>query len=78
MQAATRDLLAWGNDEPLLGKGNFGVVYERIFDGKIVAVKRIQHPDIDRSEANREFEMITFDHPNVLKLYQVCKTGDFM
>lgn len=72
----------------LLGKGAFGIVYEGLWNGKIVAIKRIDKTnflDFSDSAANstsagqqREEEVMQqLDHPNVLKLFHVENDVNF-
>lgn len=57
--------------DTLLGRGSFGVVYEKVVEGKKVAVKRIDliPGDFSQIKINRELTMWEFKHPNVLKLF---------
>ena len=54
--------------EDFLGGGSYGKVFKGRFDGKYVAVKRIQIEDFDAREV--EF-LMNYQHPNILKLFHV-------
>jgi hypothetical protein len=60
----------------ILGQGGYGIVYEDIWDGRKVAVKRIE---IFRTTNNEREEdaMHKLDHRNVVKLFHVEKDKDF-
>jgi predicted Ser/Thr protein kinase len=59
-----------GNKE-ILSQGAFGIVYKDNWNGRKVAVKRIQS-DTPSNEQEEE-AMIKLDHPNVVKLFYVEK-----
>ena len=73
---ADRAGLKWVQNEQLLGKGTYGVVYMRTLQNLQVAVKRIQQTDLDE---DREAQLMQEcdDHPNVLKLYAVFEDQGF-
>ncbi len=60
----------------VLGKGAFGIVYEGVWDGNTVAVKRIPmyHAATDEQE---EKALKILDHINVNKLFYVQNGEDF-
>lgn len=70
------------HSDKVLGRGAFGIVYERVLaDGRIAAIKRILLPDTmeDHVEVQRELIAIkAFDHSNILKLYYYNEDKDFM
>lgn len=60
----------------ILGKGNFGTVFEGVWKGIQVAIKRVS---LDRTTSSeREENALTkFDHANVIKLFHVEEDQDF-
>ena len=59
----------------ILGQGAYGIVYEDTWNGRKVAVKRIQ---LFETTSKREEEALKkLDHPNVVKLFHVDKDKDF-
>jgi serine/threonine protein kinase len=62
-------------NKEILGTGYFGIVYEGTWNGRMVAVKRIQS---DTTSNEREEEALkTLHHPNVVKLFHVEKDEYF-
>jgi len=59
----------------LLGKGGYGAVFVGTFNGKEVAVKRIEHHN--RCDDKEEKALRMFDHPNVIKLFETEDNEDF-
>jgi serine/threonine protein kinase len=54
----------------LIGKGGFGTVFEGVWCGKPVAIKRIPLSDITSNE-REEKALKKLDHPNVIKLLHI-------
>jgi serine/threonine protein kinase len=54
----------------ILGKGGFGIVFEGVWRGKPVAIKRIALSDITSNEREEE-ALKKLDHPNVIKFTHV-------
>ncbi len=52
-----------------LGEGGFGVVFQDVWCGIPVAVKRIKLTDIDNGREEDALDKL--DHPNVVKLFHV-------
>jgi len=59
----------------LLGKGGYGAVFVGMFNGKEVAVKRIEH--YNRCDDKEEKVLKILDHPNVVKLLGTDENDDF-
>jgi serine/threonine protein kinase len=61
-----------------LGVGGFGQVCKGQFQGKSVAVKRIELIRLQRVNGDRELEIMkTLNHPNILKLLHWEDDNDF-
>jgi hypothetical protein len=60
----------------ILGKGNYGIVYEGVWGGIKVAVKRIPIDNTTNSE-REESALKKFNHENVIKLFHVEEDLDF-
>ena len=60
----------------ILGQGGFGTVFEGVWRGKPVAIKRIQLSDIASSEREEE-ALKKLDHPNIIKLLHVESDSKF-
>jgi hypothetical protein len=60
----------------IIGKGSFGIVFEGVWCGLKVAVKRIPIENATSSE-REENALEQFDHENVVKLFHVEKNQDF-
>lgn len=56
----------------IVGKGSFGVVYKAKWGGKFVAVKQIDS-EVERKTSAEIRQMSRVNHPNIVKLYGVCK-----
>ena len=66
--------------QKVLGKGNFGVVFEGNWNGQRVAVKRINLMDLEtrrNGEESPEEVLKNLDHLNVIKLFHVDSDMDF-
>ena len=66
--------------QKVLGKGNFGVVFEGDWNGQRVAVKRINLMDLEtrrNGEESPEEVLKNLDHLNVIKLFHVDSDMDF-
>ena len=69
-------LLQWNSSE-ILGEGAYGTVFKGSFNGKNVAVKKVNKEYlrninvIEREEA----ALIELDHPNIVKLLHVKNDG---
>lgn len=61
--------------EIILGRGQYGIVYQGIFRGKPVAVKRVQLIDVENSKIEEDLKNL--NHPNVLKLLHSESDIDF-
>lgn len=57
-----------------LGRGDFGSVFPGTFEGREVAIRRIEL--IDASD-NEEEALKQLDHPNIIKLFHVERNIDF-
>ena len=62
------------NKEVLIGKGGFGSVFPGTFQGRKVAVKRVE---LINATDNEEEALKQLDHPNIVKLFHVECTDDF-
>lgn len=58
------------DNDKKLGEGGFGVVFQDVWRGIPVAVKRIKLDDIE-SNGREEDALDKLDHPNVVKLFHV-------
>lgn len=58
------------DNDKKLGEGGFGVVFQDVWRGIPVAVKRIKLDDIE-SNGREEDALGKLDHPNVVKLFHV-------
>ena len=63
----------------VLGKGGFGIVFQSVWDGKEVAVKRITCDDeVDiKTIEKEEAAMKSLNHPNVIKLLYSASDKNF-
>lgn len=61
----------------ILGKGGFAIVFRGTFDGKLVAVKRIQQDMIAEDNQREEEVLRRLNHPNVISLLYVEDDEDF-
>ena len=69
------------NQNKILGKGAFGVVYQAVWNGQPVAVKRV-FENFEKwegeSDGERQFQLLArLSHPNVIKLLHVSRDEDF-
>jgi serine/threonine protein kinase len=62
--------------QKVLGVGGFGTVYEGVWGGTKVAVKRILIKDAASNE-QEEKALKMLHHPNVIKLFHVEEDQDF-
>ncbi len=60
----------------ILGTGSYGIVFEGTWNGKKVAVKRVQIANTESSKLEEE-ALQKLDHPNVIKLFHVQSNEDF-
>jgi serine/threonine protein kinase len=60
----------------ILGSGSYGIVFEGTWNGKKVAVKRVQIANTESSKPEEE-ALQKLDHPNVIKLFDVQSDEDF-
>jgi serine/threonine-protein kinase/endoribonuclease IRE1 len=60
----------------ILGQGGFGTVFEGVWRGKPVAIKRIQLSDISSNQREEE-ALQKLEHPNVIKLLHVESDSTF-
>jgi serine/threonine-protein kinase/endoribonuclease IRE1 len=60
----------------ILGTGSCGIVFEGTWNGKKVAVKRVQIANTESSKPEEE-ALQKLDHPNVIKLFDVQSDEDF-
>jgi serine/threonine-protein kinase/endoribonuclease IRE1 len=60
----------------ILGKGNYGIVYEGFLDGVKVAVKRIPKENAASSKQEEDALKI-FNHEHIIKLFHVEENIDF-
>ena len=58
-----------------LGQGGYGAVFPGTFQGKKVAVKRVQL--IDATNENEENILQKLNHPNIVKLFHFDKDDNF-
>jgi serine/threonine protein kinase len=63
------------NREVPLGEGGYGTVFPGTFQGREVAVKRVL---LNMANGNEEEALKKLDHPNIVKLFHVERTDDFM
>jgi serine/threonine protein kinase len=60
----------------ILGEGGYGTVFEGVWHGKPVAIKRIQLSDISSNQREEE-ALQKLEHPNVIKLLHVESDSTF-
>ena len=60
----------------ILGEGRYGTVFEGVWRGKPVAIKRIQLSDISSNQREEE-ALQKLEHPNVIKLLHVESDSTF-
>jgi serine/threonine protein kinase len=63
------------DNKEILGQGGYGIVYKDIWNGRKVAVKRIQL--FETTSEREEDAMHKLDHRNVLKLLHIEEDKDF-
>jgi predicted Ser/Thr protein kinase len=59
----------------ILEKGTYGTVFEGEWNGKKVAVKRIEKTECENNKEEEALQKL--DHPNVVKLYHVESDRNF-
>ncbi|VAI54920.1 unnamed protein product [Triticum turgidum subsp. durum] len=65
------------DDELILGRGGFGVVYQGMLDKECVAVKVFHVQGFDNSKFQKEFENLRrLKHQNVVKLVGFCNESE--
>ena len=57
--------------------GYFAIVFEGVWNGQPVAVKRVQLRWDWESDGVEEFQLARLCHPNVIKLLHVSRDEDF-
>jgi serine/threonine protein kinase len=62
------------NRQVRLGRGGFGSVFPGTFQGREVAIKRVE---LINATDNEEEALKQLDHPNVIKLFHVDCNKDF-
>jgi serine/threonine protein kinase len=62
------------NRQVRLGRGGFGSVFPGTFQGRKVAIKRVE---LVNATDNEEEALKQLDHPNIVKLFHVECTDDF-
>ncbi|XP_046654296.1 serine/threonine-protein kinase/endoribonuclease IRE1-like isoform X2 [Daphnia pulicaria] len=62
------------NSQVLLGRGGFGSVFPGTFQGRKVAIKRVE---LVNATDNEEEALKQLDHPNIVKLFHVDCNKDF-
>ncbi len=63
--------------DKILGKGNYGVVFQGVWCGKSVAVKRVQLVDVVEGATQEETTLLQLHHENVLQLFHIEIDDDF-
>lgn len=66
----------------LLGTGGFGRTFPGEFEGRQVAVKKIEqdqlnHQFLDRDRKKEEEALLELDHPNIVKLFHIQRHENF-
>jgi len=57
--------------QKVLGSGGFGIVYEGLLDGRVVAVKRQKLEENTKKQIQREIEVLChFEHKNICRYYR--------
>ncbi len=62
------------NSQVRLGRGGFGSVFPGTFQGRKVAIKRVE---LINATDNEEEALKQLDHPNIVKLFHVECNEDF-
>ncbi len=63
------------NNKVRLGEGGYGSVFPGTFQGRAVAVKRVQL--IDASDDNEKSILMQLDHPNIVKCFHYDTDDNF-
>jgi serine/threonine protein kinase len=63
----------YNRNEPL-GEGGYGTVFRGKFDGRQVAVKRV---NLEKASDNEEIILQQLDHPNIIKLFHSESDDNF-
>ena len=61
----------------ILGKGEFSTVFEGVWKGTPVAVKRVRQIYIKERKNREDYILRYLDHPNVVKLLRTENDTDF-
>ena len=62
-----------------IGRGGFGEVYLGSCDGQEAAIKRVLLSKLDENAPNREVDFLgQFHHRNIVRLFHIKPTSDFL
>ena len=62
------------NRKDIIAQGAYGIVFRGKFNGREVAVKRVELRNVSENEENALREL---DHPNVIKFFYAKSDDDF-
>lgn len=66
------------DNDAILGKGSFGVVYTAIYKSKNVAVKVISKDDEFKYDSlKRESNILNFNHPNIIQVFKIVDSVEY-